>query len=74
MPCRCLEVCFAGRLRSGARYPLPVPPLATPQPYGPLAGGTLTDKYFSGGEPGANARHVKASSRPGALALQLHGE
>lgn len=29
------------------------------QPYGPLAGGTLTDKYFGGGEPGENARHVK---------------
>ncbi len=30
------------------------------QPYGPLAGGTLTDKYHSGGEAGPNARHVKA--------------
>ena len=28
-------------------------------PYGPLAGGTLTDKYFGGGQPGPNARHVK---------------
>ncbi|PSC75257.1 aldo keto reductase [Micractinium conductrix] len=28
-------------------------------PYGPLAGGTLTDKYFGGAEPGENARHVK---------------
>lgn len=28
-------------------------------PYGPLAGGTLTDKYFGDGEPGPNARHVK---------------
>ncbi|PRW59049.1 aldo keto reductase [Chlorella sorokiniana] len=28
-------------------------------PYGPLAGGTLTDKYQSGGNAGPNARHVK---------------
>lgn len=36
------------------------PPLPAPlQPYGPLAGGTLTDKYFGDGQPGPNARHVK---------------
>ncbi|KAL4860207.1 Protein tas [Chlorella vulgaris] len=26
-------------------------------PYGPLAGGTLTNKYFGDGKPGPNARH-----------------
>lgn len=48
------------------RYPEAHPVNATPprpRRYGPLAGGTLTDKYFAPGQqPGENARHVKVRS------------
>ena len=54
---RGVDVCANESVCPESVWPCP----AALQPYGPLAGGTLTDKYQGGSNAGPNARHVKAS-------------